>query len=151
MREIERKFLVKNLPPALDGYRRRVILQGYLVTEENDLEIRLRKSNENHYLTIKRKFGLDRDEFDIPLSEEKWRELWPLTEGRRLQKLRFDIPAGERTIELDVYQGQNDGFVVAEVEFPSIEAAREFAPPPWLGREVTGEPEYGNRRRAIEQ
>jgi adenylate cyclase len=151
MREIERKFLVKTLPPSLDGFVRRVIFQGYLVLEENGLEIRLRKSDEDHFLTIKRKHGMDRDEYNIPLTVEQWRDLWPLSEGRRLQKIRFEIPAGDRTIELDVFQGQNDGFVVAEVEFPSLEAAGDFAPPSWFGREVTGDPEFSNRRRATER
>jgi adenylate cyclase len=150
VREIERKFLIKRLPEALDGFPRKVIFQGYLVLEENGLEIRLRKSNEDYYLTVKRKHGMEREEQEIPLTEEQWNGLWPMTEGRRLRKIRFEIPYGERTIELDVFQGQSDGMVLADVEFPSLEAAREFVPPPWFGSEVTGDLEYSNRRRAVE-
>ncbi len=150
MREIERKFLIKKLPEALDSYPRKVISQGYLVLEENGLEIRLRKSNDDFYLTVKRKHGMVREEQEIPLTEEQWSGLWPMTEGRRLRKIRFEIPCGERTVELDVFQGQSDGMVLADVEFPSVEAAREFVPPPWFGNEVTGDPEYSNRKRAVE-
>jgi len=149
VREIERKFLIKKLPPSLEHCRRRVITQGYLAGEKG-VEVRLRKSNLDHFLTIKDKQGLERMEHEIPLSEEQWEDLWYLTAGRRLKKLRFDIPYEEFMIELDVFLGLNDGLVVAEVEFPDTTTAREFVPPPWFDREVTGDPLFSNRRRAVE-
>ncbi len=150
MREIERKFLIKKLPVTLAPYRRHVINQGYLVPGENGVEVRLRRSNEDHFLTVKSKHGLEREEHNIPLTEQQWTDLWPLTAGRRLKKLRFDIPHGELIIELDVFLGLNDGLVVAEVEFPSTAAAHEFVPPTWFDEEVTGDPHFSNRHRAVE-
>ncbi len=150
MREIERKFLVLQLPKSLEGYHRRVIAQGYLVLEENGLEIRLRRADGDHCLTIKRKQGLDREEYNIPLTEEQWVELWPLTAGRRLEKVRYDIPHGELKVELDVFQSRNQGVIVAEVEFTGLEEAHAFTPLPWFGREVTGEAKYSNRHLAVE-
>jgi adenylate cyclase len=52
-------------------------------------------------------------------------------------------------VEVDVYAGDLDGLVSAEVEFASEEAAAAFAPPAWLGREVTGDPRYANRALAV--
>lgn len=150
MREIERKFLVHQLPESLDDYHRRIIAQGYLVLEENGLEIRLRRANGDHCLTIKRKEGLDREEYNIPLTKEQWDELWPLTAGRRLEKVRHDIPSGKLTVELDVFRGRNEGVIVAEVEFASLDEAHAFTPLPWFGQEVTGEAKYSNRHLAVE-
>jgi len=150
VREIERKFLIRKLPSTLQPYPRHVINQGYLVFGENGVEVRLRRSNEQHSLTVKSKHGLEREEHNIPLTEEQWSELWPLTAGRRLKKLRFDIPHGEYIIELDIFLGLNDGLVVAEVEFPTTIASHGFVPPSWFDQEVTGDPEFSNRRRAVE-
>jgi adenylate cyclase len=148
VQEIERKFLVKETPAALEQYPRRVIDQGYLAIDERGVEVRLRRSNDDFYLTVKRKHGMEREEHEIALPEKQWSELWPLTAGRRVRKVRVNIPHGLLTIELDLFQGANEGFVTAEVEFASRDAAGEFAPPAWFGREITGDPEFSNSRRA---
>jgi adenylate cyclase len=77
--------------------------------------------------------------------------LWPLTEGQRISKRRYLLGAeGGARIELDVYAGALTGLVTAEVEFDSSAAAAAFSPPPWLGREVTDDPAYKNKRLAID-
>ena len=84
----------------------------------------------------------------MELDGEDFDELWPLTEGRRLRKRRHLIPHGELEIELDVYEGDLDGLVVAETEFASEEEARAFEPPGWIGEEVTGDERYLNETLA---
>ena len=144
--EVERKFLVSD-PPDLDEATAEEIDQGYLAigTEE---EVRLRRKGEKLLLTAKRGSGLTRDEAETQLDREDFEQLWTLTEGKRLHKRRYAIPAGDRTIELDVYAGDLEGLVVAEIEFPSEKAARAFDPPAWLGSEVTGDTAYLNETLA---
>jgi len=148
--EIERKFLVKRLPPELEQYRRMEIAQGYLAHDPMGAEVRLRKTQDTQCLTVKRPCPGGRIEQNVPLTAESWEDLWPMTAGRRLFKARFCVPYGKYTIEIDIFQGANNGLIVAEVEFPDVESARTFQPPDWLGDEVTGDPRYSNRRRAVE-
>ena len=101
-------------------------------------------------LTAKRGEGLSRQEAEVELGSERFEELWPLTEGRRLHKRRHVVPHGELRIEVDVYQGDLEGLVVAEIEFPSEEEAKGFDPPDWLGDEVTGDSRYLNETLATE-
>ena len=146
--EVERKFLVAD-PPALDGAVGDEIEQGYLATG-SDGEVRLRRKGGRHLLTAKRGLGLAREEAEIEIDGERFEELWPLTAGRRLHKRRHALPHGDLTIEIDLYEGDLAGLVVAEVEFPSEEDARAFDPPDWLGEEVTGDRRYLNETLATE-
>jgi 8-oxo-dGTP diphosphatase len=144
--EIERKFLVSHLPDGLDAVPHERIDQGYLAT--GDVEVRLRRAGERTRLTVKGGHGLVRTEEEIDLDPERFRRLWPLTEGRRVEKVRHRIEAGERTIELDLYEGIHRGLAVAEVEFPSEADAAAWEPPDWIGEEVTGDPAFANANLA---
>ncbi len=146
--EVERKFLVHE-PPDLEGATADEIEQGYLATG-SDGEVRLRRKGEHLLLTAKRGGGLSRDEAEVELEREAFERLWPLTEGRRLHKRRHVILEGELEIEVDVYEGDLEGLVVAEIEFPSEEAARALDPPGWLSKEVTGDRRYLNETLATE-
>jgi adenylate cyclase len=145
--EIERKFLVDRVP-RLRGAEGVEIEQGYLAAEPGGGEVRLRRQGEELLLTAKRGAGLSRDEAEVELDRGQFEALWPLTEGRRLSKVRYAVMEGTDPIELDVYRGELDGLSVAEVEFASKQQAEEFHPPSWLGREVTGEEGYTNRSLA---
>jgi adenylate cyclase len=149
-REIERKFLIKRLPPNLKRARNFKIAQGYLVTEPDDRHVRLRKKGKQVSLTFKLVRGHVRDEREIKLTPKQFAALWPGTAGRRLQKTRYEIPWNNFLIEVDIYRGKNRGLVVAEVEFPSRAACRKFKPPNWFGREVTGHRRYSNITLATE-
>jgi adenylate cyclase len=140
--EVERKFLVHEAP-RLDNAPAEEIDQGYLAIG-SDGEVRLRRKGERLLLTAKRGGGLSREEAEVELGRDAFEELWPLTEGRRLHKRRHVLPQGELEIEVDVYAGDLDGLVVAEIEFGSEEEARAFVPPDWLGEDVTGDPRYLN-------
>ena len=149
-REIERKFLLRLLPENLKRCRHYPIAQGYLATEPAGRQVRLRKKGKTASLTFKVGRGAHREEREIRLSPKQFAALWPGTAGRRLRKVRYDIPWKNLLIEIDVYRGKHDGLVVAEVEFPDLATCRKFKPPSWFGREVTGEKRYSNVRLANE-
>ncbi len=149
-REIERKFAVRKLPADLEQFPHRVVEQGYLATGPNGLQVRLRKSGDKLSLTYKRDDRAGRIEREVELSAEQFAVLWPATEGRRLTKMRYDVPHGDRTVEIDIYRGKHEGLIVAEVEFADENSMRAFQPPDWLGDDVTGKPRYSNVRLASE-
>jgi CYTH domain-containing protein len=144
--EVERKFLVPETPD-LSGTDSDEIEQGYLAIG-SDGEVRLRWRGERPLLTAKRGSGISRDEAEVELDREAFERLWRLTEGRRLHKRRHVIPHGDLRIEVDVYEGELEGLVVAEIEFTSEDEARAFQPPDWIGDEVTGDERYLNETLA---
>lgn len=149
--EIERKFLVPELPPVLEQSRSTRIEQGYLAIADDGTEVRVRRRDGATVLTVKGGSGRSRLEEEIAIDTERFARLWPLTEGRRLEKTRHLIPAGAGlTIELDVYSGGLAGLIVAEVEFGSEDAADAFEPPAWLGSEVTNDARFKNQNLACE-
>ena len=143
--EIERKFLVRKLPADLTSYPSNEIAQGYLVSLDDGTQVRLRKTGDRYSLTFKRGTGSVREEREVELTATQFDALWPATEGKRLVKTRYEIPLGDRTVEIDVYHERHKGLVVAEVEFDQEEAAKNFRPPGWLGDDVTGNPRYSNQ------
>ena len=148
-REIERKFLVKRLPENLKQSRSFVIEQGYLATESAGRQVRLRKTGNTTSLTFKVGRSSHREEREIKLSQKQFAALWPGTVGRRLRKVRYEIPWEDLLIEVDIYRGRHAGLVVAEVEFPNSARCRRFKAPGWFGREVTREKRYSNVRLAL--
>jgi len=144
-REIERKFLVRQLPHNLADFPHVEIAQGYLAIAPGGVQVRLRKAGEKHTLTYKRNDGAVREEREIELTAEQFDVLWPATQPKRLTKTRYDVPFDSFTIEIDVYSGRHQGLVVAEVEFADEAAAKAFQPPPWLGEDVSHHPRYSNQ------
>ena len=149
-REIERKFLIKQLPLEILRSRHFQLAQGYLANEPGGRHVRLRKKGKTASLTFKVGRGPAREEREIRLSQKQFAMLWPATAGRRLRKTRYELPWKSLKIEIDIYHGRNHGLMVAEVEFPSHASRRKFKPPSWFGREVTGERRYSNVRLATE-
>jgi CYTH domain-containing protein len=143
--EIERKFLVRKLPAELKSYPCAEISQGYLVSLDDGLQVRLRKAGECYSLTYKRGTGNVREEREVELTADQFNALWPATDGKRLVKTRYEIPSGEHLVEIDVYHEKHEGLVVAEVEFEEEQAAKNFQPPDWLGDDVTGDARYSNQ------
>ena len=148
--EIERKFLVAEPPSDLTRWPSSAIEQGYLAVADDGTEVRVRRRDGRAaVLTVKSGGGRQRVEEEIDIEPERFERLWPLTEGRRVEKTRYEIPAGGGlVIELDVYAGALHGLVTAEVEFPSEEVAEAFTAPDWLGPDVTDDPRYKNQRLA---
>jgi CYTH domain-containing protein len=149
-REIERKFLVRQLPEDLEAFPHAEIAQGYLAIAPKGVQVRLRKAGEKHSLTYKRNAGASREEREIELSAEQFAVLWPGTAEKRLTKTRYDVPFGHYTVEIDVYTGRHEGLIVAEVEFEDETAARAFRPPDWLGKDVSRDRRYSNQLLATQ-
>jgi CYTH domain-containing protein len=102
-------------------------------------------------LTVKQGAGRSRAEEEVRLEAEAFARLWPLTEGRRIEKVRHLVDDGAgHVIEVDVFDGALRGLVTAEVEFASDGDAEGFAAPAWLGREITDDPRFKNQRLALE-
>jgi adenylate cyclase len=147
--EIERKFLVAEPPPGVERWPSTAIEQGYLALDEDGTEVRVRRRDRRTWLTVKSGAGRVRVEEEIEIEPERFERLWALTEGRRLEKTRYEIDAGDGLVlELDVYEGALEGLVVVEVEFDSEEAAEAFTPPEWVGADVTEDGRYKNQRLA---
>jgi CYTH domain-containing protein/CHAD domain-containing protein len=146
--EIERKFLVEEMPRAEAAAT--TIEQGYLALDSR-AEVRLRRIGGELLLTAKSGHGEVREEVEVPIEPGAFEALWPLTAGRRVRKVRHYVPLGEGLrAEIDVYEGTLDGLRTAEVEFGSRQEADRFAPPPWLGAELTGDERYANQTLATE-
>jgi adenylate cyclase len=149
--EIERKFLIAG-DPEVEPSKAWHIEQGYLALagDRGEAEVRLRRANDDLFLTVKGGTGQIRVEEEFPVDSEAFESLWPLTEGRRVSKTRHVFPHGDLEIELDVFEGALQGLRIAEVEFPDQNAADEFEPPGWFGDEVTGDRRYLNETLAME-
>ncbi len=144
-REIERKFLVRQLPDNLAQFPHAEIEQGYLAIAPDGVQVRLRRAGTKLSLTYKRSLGQAREEREILLSGEQFHLLWPATAKRRLTKTRYDVPLSGHVVEIDVYRGKHEGLVVAEVEFNDEQTARSFQPPAWLGEDVSHDRRYSNQ------
>ena len=138
--EIERKFTVKELPD-LSTYSFHVMEQGYLNT---DPVVRVRKEDDNYYLTYKGKGLLAREEYNLLLNEAAYYHLVEKADGIIIRKKRYLIPYGQYTIELDIFEKPYENLVIAEVEFESEEEAAEFQPPDWFEKDVTLNRRYHN-------
>lgn len=140
--EIERKFLVRSLPENLDSYDFHRIEQGYLSTEP---VVRIRRQDEDYYLTYKSKGLMVREEYNLPLTREAYLHLRPKADGILISKKRYLIPLSDHlTIELDLFEGELAPLVLAEVEFSTEEEALAFVPPDWFGEDVTYSSDYHN-------
>ena len=139
--EIERKFLLKELPEHLNSYLCRHLEQGYLCTNP---VVRIRKDNDSYELTYKGKGTMIREEYNLPLTKEAYEHLKEKIDGRLITKTRYMIPFECYTIELDVFEGDLAPLILAEVEFPSEEAANAFVAPDWFAEDVTFSKLYHN-------
>lgn len=140
--EIERKFLIGTLPENLTEYPFRQLEQGYLCTEP---VVRIRREDDDYYLTYKSKGLMVREEYNLPLTREAYEHLLPKIDGILISKKRYLIPLSERlTVELDIFEGELAPLLLAEVEFETEEEANAFVPPEWFGEDVTYSTQYHN-------
>lgn len=144
--EIERKYLISTLPTNLEQYPTRKIEQGYLCTAP---VVRIRQDNALFELTYKSKGLMIREEHNLPLTKEAYLHLRQKVDGNIITKTRYMIPYEQYTIELDIFEGTLAPLQLAEVEFPSEEAALAFIPPEWFGEDVTFSSKYHNSTLSI--
>lgn len=148
--EIEKKFLVKELPSNLGQYEKKVIEQGYLCLRP---VVRIRRSNDTYILTYKSlptggNPGRDvrvNNEIEAPLDKEGYEHLRKKTDGYIIEKIRYIIPLPDgHTGELDIFGGNLKGLYFIEVEFKDGEDAAAFVPPEWFGANVSNDERYAN-------
>ena len=142
--EIERKFLplMEQLPFHPEDFPCRRIEQGYLCTNP---VVRIRRDNDEYYLTYKSKGLLVPEEYNLPLTPEGYGHLLAKADGRIITKKRYVFPLEDNLkLELDIFEGDLAPLIIAEIEFPDEETARAYQPPKWLGEDVTYSPLYHN-------
>ena len=142
--EIERKFLVKNNSFIKESDSVLSIKQGFLNSNKNRV-VRVRILDNLGYLTIKgisSKDGTSRYEWEKEIAINEAEELLKLCEKGVIIKKRYLVSKGKHTFEIDVFEGDNTGLIVAEIELDTAEEI--FTIPNWLGEEVTGDTRYYN-------
>ncbi len=149
--EIERKFLLSALPPAVTNAEVVEIDQGYVPgTQIKERVRRVRAPGGVEYVrTFKAGVGIERVEIEEPTTELFFLAVWPLTRGCRVHKRRYVIPDGGLVWEIDEFLDRT-ALWLAEVELER--ADQPVTPPEWLRplivREVTDEPAYTNHALA---
>ena len=139
--EIERKFLVLPNRWNVKGEGMR-IRQGYLSTDP-ERNVRIRICDKEALLTIKGKtVGISRTELEYPIHLKDAEVLLDLCHRPLIEKTRFEIPAGELKWEVDIFEGENEGLMIAEIELPDEQTT--FTIPAWIGEEVTTDFRYSN-------
>lgn len=144
MIEIERKFLVKSDAFLKLFKTQNRIVQGYL-SSMPERTVRVRIKGEKGFLTIKGKSnesGLSRMEWEKEIDVKEAELLLQICESGVIDKVRYEIEVGKHTIEVDVFEGENKGLILAEIELQTENEL--FEKPEWLGKEVTGDERYYN-------
>jgi adenylate cyclase len=141
--EVERRFLVRGNEWRQIEAGRTVIRQAYLALRKR-ASVRVRISNHNMAtLTVKSRPAKVRRlelEYTIPIGEAE--ALMVLRKGSVIEKVRRHVPHGDLTWDVDVFSGENQGLVIAEIELRHENQRIDL--PPWIGQEVTGQPQYSN-------
>jgi len=143
MQEIERKFLVKNTN-FLKEVKGKKIVQGYL-SSDPERNVRIRIKGKQAFLTIKgisNTSGTSRFEWEKEINLSEAEELLKLCLPGIIDKTRYEVAAGEHTFEIDIFEGENKGLIIAEIELANENDS--FEKPEWLGKEVTGSVQYYN-------
>ena len=140
--EIERKYIPKTLPENLAQYKHHKIEQAYLNTAP---VVRIRKQDNEYFLTYKGGGMMAREEYNLPLNEKSYNHLLTKADGNIITKTRYYIPIHNGlTAELDIFEGKFTNMTLVEVEFSSIDKANSFNPPEWFGKDVTHDGRFHN-------
>ncbi|BAO54593.1 CYTH domain-containing protein [Nonlabens marinus] len=143
MQEIERKFLVKHTD-FLQNLVGNKIVQGYL-SSDPERNVRIRIKGDQAFLTIKgisNTSGTSRFEWEKVIDIKEAEELLKLCLPGVIDKTRYEIQLGNHVYEVDVFEGENKGLIIAEIELS--DENEKFEKPEWLGEEVTGDVRYYN-------
>ena len=144
MIEIERKYLVTSLDFKKESYAQNEIAQGYL-NSNPERTVRIRIKGEKSYITIKgitNETGISRMEWEKEIPTDEAKSLLKLCEKGIIEKTRYEVKSSNHIIEIDVFHGDNDGLIMAEVELK--DENETIKKPNWLGTEVTGDKRYYN-------
>jgi CYTH domain-containing protein len=178
--EIEKKFTVKQIPFNLEDYHYHQIEQGYLnvhpairVRREDDTYYMTYKGTPGQFIKEKGQQDIGQTEYNMPLDKTSYDHLAAKADGNFIRKKRYLIPLNENAfdegyltkdlelamavesgsikIELDIFDKPYEGRILAEVEFPSEEAARNYHPADWFDQDVTGDRRYSNSQMSLEK
>lgn len=144
MIEIERKYLVTSLEFLSEYTTKNEIAQGYL-SSNPQRTVRIRIKGTKGYITIKgigNDSGISRYEWEKEIALEEAQSLLKLCEKGVIEKTRYEVKSGNHTIEIDVFYGENDGLIIAEIELENENDT--ILKPNWLGEEVTNDERYYN-------
>lgn len=144
MLEIERKYLVTSLDFIKEAHSKNEIAQGYL-NSNPERAVRIRIKGDKGYITIKgigNASGASRFEWEKEIPLDEARQLMQLCENGGIEKTRYEVRSGLHTIEVDVFHGNNEGLILAEIELKNENDS--IIKPHWLGPEVTGDQRYYN-------
>lgn len=149
--EIERKYLVRQIPEDLSVYEVQEITQAYLCIKPVIRVRSIGRSGEVSYvLTVKGGGMVVREEHELPLEKEQYEFLLQKKEGRVISKKRYRIPLKDGHIaELDAFEGELAGLYTVEVEFESVEEMDSFTPPEWFGQDVSQDLRFKNSHLCI--
>ncbi len=142
--EIERKFLVKNRDFIKEAHEQKRITQGFLSTVP-ERTVRIRTIGKDAFITVKgvsNNSGTTRFEWEKQIDILEAQQLLQICEPEIIDKTRHYVKHGNHTFEIDVFQGANEGLIIAEIEL--THENEHFDEPKWLGKEVTGNPRYYN-------
>ena len=149
MIEIERKFLVLSNDFLQEAFTKKRIVQGYL-NSNPERTVRIRIKEDKGFLTIKGKgnaTGTTRLEWETEIPLEDAERLLPICESGIIEKIRYEIKVGNHIYEVDVFEGENEGLVIAEIELQS--EVEPFEKPSWLGKEITNDKRFYNAYLSI--
>ncbi len=144
MVEIERKYLVTNCDFIMESKENFRIVQGYL-NSNPERTVRVRIKGGKGFLTIKgigNESGMTRFEWEKEIKISEAEALLLLCEKGTIDKIRYNVIFENHLFEVDVFQGENEGLIVAEIELQSENET--FSKPNWLGNEVTSDERYYN-------
>ncbi|RZJ72452.1 CYTH domain-containing protein [Flavobacterium sp.] len=144
MLEIERKFLVKSQDFKNSASHKFHIAQGYL-NSNPERTVRVRIKGESGFITVKGKgneTGTTRFEWETEISLMEAKPLLKLCESGSIEKIRYEVPVGRLTFEVDEFFGDNSGLILAELELS--DENEPYEKPDWLGQEVTNDDRYYN-------
>ena len=144
MIEIERKFLVLSDDFVKESFSQKRIVQAYL-SSNPERSVRIRIKDSKGFLTIKgqgNETGTTRLEWETEIPIEDADKLLLICEEGVIDKTRYEVKLGKHIIEVDVFTGENEGLIMAEVELQSEDEV--FEKPVWLGKEVTNDERYYN-------
>ena len=144
MIEIERKFLVLSNDFINESFGKKRIVQAYL-NSNPERTVRVRIKEDKAFLTIKGKgnsTGTTRLEWEKEIAVDDAEKLLLICELGVIDKIRHEVKVGQHVFEVDVFTGENDGLLLAEIELQFEDEA--FEKPIWLGKEVTNDERYYN-------
>lgn len=142
MIELEKTYLVKELPENLQELEHKEIFDIYIPKVSRHAEIRIRRNGNKHEITKKIPLDENKNEFKeytIPISKEEFDALEKEIEGKRVRKIRYNMPYKGLIAEIDVFQDNLKGLAVIEFEYPDRETRDSFEHPDFCGPDVTSE------------